>query len=277
MNLFRFRFETIRWAIVVIFLAMVLGVGLFTNVTLRSLERSLPTLLLSQIEALTRIMDGLNELTHSAATMRMNPQAGAVDSFEGRVNEVYEDLVDMRRSFVLDNLIQASAFHAVVAPALVDVLQWLEYGVGGHGRKGEVIMTVIHARLREAQARASAVRAESQGLVQTILEEQRQKLDRFLVGVNLLLAFSGLISVLVLGLMWKQHRLWRREAAAMAERTRLTAIIESSRDFISTATLDGRLTYINRFGRALVGWGEDEDLKEKRIDNLHPDRVVDIL
>lgn len=43
------------------------------------------------------------------------------------------------------------------------------------------------------------------------------------------------------------------------ERERLVRLIESSGDFIATASLDGRITYMNSAGRGMIGLGPDED------------------
>ena len=51
---------------------------------------------------------------------------------------------------------------------------------------------------------------------------------------------------------------------------RLTAIIEGTGDFVGTIDSEGRTTYVNRAGRELVGFGQDEDLSGKRIADYHP-------
>jgi len=58
---------------------------------------------------------------------------------------------------------------------------------------------------------------------------------------------------------------------AEEERARLIAILEQTSDLVSTATIDGRLTYLNAAGRRLVGWSPTEDVTQHRIADLHPD------
>jgi PAS domain S-box-containing protein len=58
--------------------------------------------------------------------------------------------------------------------------------------------------------------------------------------------------------------------AAQAERTRLTAILESTTDFVSTSTPDGAITYMNAAGRRMAGIDANEDLSELRIPDMHP-------
>lgn len=55
---------------------------------------------------------------------------------------------------------------------------------------------------------------------------------------------------------------------------RLLALLEATGNLVSTATMDGRLTWLNRGGRMLAGWDADEPLAGKRIADLHPEWVV---
>src|SRR5690606_8520657 len=54
------------------------------------------------------------------------------------------------------------------------------------------------------------------------------------------------------------------------ERARLTAIIEDTPDFVSTADAQGRIIYCNRAGRRMLGLADDEDLGDLRIPDVHP-------
>lgn len=60
---------------------------------------------------------------------------------------------------------------------------------------------------------------------------------------------------------------------------KLTGILESTTDFVSMATPDLRLTYLNKAGRAMVGWSDNADLSQKSIRDVHPpaafDQIID--
>ncbi len=62
-----------------------------------------------------------------------------------------------------------------------------------------------------------------------------------------------------------------------SERTRLIAILENTSDYVSAATPDAKLTYLNKAGRKLVGFGEDEDITNKAITDIHPKWALDII
>jgi len=62
-----------------------------------------------------------------------------------------------------------------------------------------------------------------------------------------------------------------------AELRRLTAIAEATSDYVSTATSDAQITYINGAGRKLVGFKPDEDLSTKSISDVHPEWAFRII
>ncbi|WP_285907366.1 sensor histidine kinase [Pseudodesulfovibrio pelocollis] len=263
-------FGPVRWAVFVAVAGTVLAVWLYTNQTLRSVEGALPTILLAQIEDLSRITDSLGGLVADAAMTRLAPSPAAVARLAEGIDRAYADLVALRDTYVFDNLVQASVFHATVAPALVDAGQWLTHGVSGHAPDSALTLTVVHSRLRDTLVKASAERYASHDMARAILQDQRARLERFIRGVNMLLLVTVLVALLTLALMLRQQKLLRREAKVRKERESLIAILESTSDLVSTATPDERLTYLNGAGRRMLGWDADEPLADKRIPDLHP-------
>lgn len=51
---------------------------------------------------------------------------------------------------------------------------------------------------------------------------------------------------------------------------RLTAIVESTNDFVSWATPDRKIQYINEAGKKLIGWNESERRLDRKIAMVHP-------
>jgi PAS domain S-box-containing protein len=58
---------------------------------------------------------------------------------------------------------------------------------------------------------------------------------------------------------------------AEAGRTRLAAILEATSDLVSTADRVGRVLYLNRAGRKMLGIGVDEDIAGLIVKDLHPE------
>ncbi len=59
--------------------------------------------------------------------------------------------------------------------------------------------------------------------------------------------------------------------------TRLSEIAEGTTDFVGTATIDGRVVYINRSGKKLLGIGEEEDISNSKISDYHPKWAADLI
>jgi len=66
------------------------------------------------------------------------------------------------------------------------------------------------------------------------------------------------------------HRDITERRKTEAERERLIAIVENTSDMVSSALPDGRVLYMNRAGRKMVGWQEDDPLLDKTIPDVHP-------
>jgi len=58
---------------------------------------------------------------------------------------------------------------------------------------------------------------------------------------------------------------------AEKSRGRLAHIVETTSDLIGMANLDGQLLYLNKAGRKMLGFGEEEDISGVRISDTHPD------
>jgi PAS domain S-box-containing protein len=64
---------------------------------------------------------------------------------------------------------------------------------------------------------------------------------------------------------------------ARAEQERLNAILEATSDMVSTATQDGRISYMNSAGCRLLGWDPDADYQGHRIRDAHPEWALEII
>ncbi|MDO8141108.1 MAG: EAL domain-containing protein [Candidatus Brocadiales bacterium] len=60
-------------------------------------------------------------------------------------------------------------------------------------------------------------------------------------------------------------------------KARLSEITETTTDFVATATTEGRVLYINKSGRKVLGIGEDEDISNLKISDCHPKWATDII
>lgn len=78
-------------------------------------------------------------------------------------------------------------------------------------------------------------------------------------------------------LMYAVARDYTEQKEIDEERARYVAIIEATTDLVGMTWSDGRLSYMNRAGRELLGLDPDEDLGAIRIEDLFEDWSADLL
>jgi len=81
----------------------------------------------------------------------------------------------IRDSYVFDNLVNASNFHAVVAPAIADLKIWLNEGVSGYDPQSPEVIGIAFDRIATAYAKAQQLNHDSQATAQMILDRQRHR------------------------------------------------------------------------------------------------------
>jgi PAS domain S-box-containing protein len=64
---------------------------------------------------------------------------------------------------------------------------------------------------------------------------------------------------------------------AEAGRARLAAILEATSDLVGTADLEGRVLYLNRAGRQMLGVGVEEDVSHYAVKDLQPEWVYKLI
>jgi PAS domain S-box-containing protein len=134
----------------------------------------------------------------------------------------------IRDSYVFDNLVNASNFHAVVAPAIADLKIWLNEGVSGYDPQSPEVIGIAFDRIATAYAKAQQLNHDSQATAQMILDRQRHRLSRFLFHVNILFMLTILITAGMVFLLVRQGILERREIATRHERRQFEASLRES-------------------------------------------------
>jgi len=270
--------QQLLWFSMIVLICGVIAAGILTNIILRSIEKNLPSTLLTELNDLSFVLENLAEVVNAAENAKTRPNAKNFSLLRAKVETVYTDIVELRESYVFDNLVQASAFHAVVAPAIADLQIWLSDGVSGFGPDTETTAEIAFLRIHEAFQKARSLNRESKIRAQKILEEQRKRLDRFLFSVNLLFALTILITFSMVYLLIRQYVLQHRESAAQAElrdqRDLLNSFFENVLLGITVWDKEGVILLSNRGFTEITGYSmEDIKTLEDWFPKAYPDPV----
>jgi len=241
------------WIAMIIIIIAVLTTILLTNLTLRTIEENLPNKLISELFDLDLILQDLSEVVATVKIARMRPTADNLTLTREKVESVYQRIAEIRESYVFDNLINASTFHAVVAPAIADLKIWLTEGVSGYGPQSEEVSGIALDRITRAFEKARALNRDSQTTAQRMLDDQRRRLGQFLFNVNLLFILTTLLTFCMVYMLVRQGVLERREVAAQIDRNRFeTSLRESEARFREVVTNISEVIWLFDVGKQNV-------------------------
>lgn len=224
--------RVLLWTAMIVIIMAVLTTILLTNLTLRTIEENLPNKLISELFDLDLILEDLSEVVTAVKMAGLRPTEDNLTLTREKVESVYQRIAEIRDSYVFDNLINASTFHAVVAPAIADLKIWLTEGVSGYGPQSEEVTGIALDRITRAFEKARALNLDSQITAQRMLDSQRRRLGQFLFNVNLLFILTILLTFCMVYMLVRQGVLERREVAAKIDRNRFeTSLRESEARF----------------------------------------------
>jgi len=270
--------QIMLWFFMLVVICGMITVGIMTNVTLRSIEKNLPSTLLTELNDLSFTLEKISEAVNAAEKARIRPSTENLNLLKAKIDNVYTDIVELRESYVFDNLVKASAFHAVVAPAIADLQIWLSDGVSGYGPETMQTTTVVLLRIQEAYKNARMLTHESRGNAQEILEKQRSRLDRFLLNVNLFFVLTIIIILSMVYLLVRQYILQRSEYFAQSElreqRDLLNSLFENVSMGITVWNQDGKLLLSNKGFTKITGYPmEDIESLDVWFRKAYPDPI----
>jgi len=106
-------------SILLVFL-VVISVIIYTNKTLHSIEKNLPTTLLSELNSLTSALEDIATVVSSARIAAVTQDPQHIAELDSNILLAHNRIVELRNTYVANNMVNASAFHAVIAPAIAD-------------------------------------------------------------------------------------------------------------------------------------------------------------
>lgn len=255
-----------------------IATGILTNITLRSIEKNLPTTLIAELHDLSFVLENLAEVVSATEKAKLQPTINNFSFLRDKVDTVFKDTLNLRETYVFDNLVKASSFHAVVAPAITDLKIWLSEGVSGFGPETKTTAIIALVRIQKAYQKARILTHNSRIAAHYILDEQRSRLDRFLLAVNLLFVLTIIVTVSMVYLLIRQYVLQNREFAAQTElktqRDLLNSLFENVLLGITVWSREDELLFANKGFTDITGYtARDIKTLEELFPKAYPDLV----
>lgn len=216
----RGKYSILQGAVIGSILAVIITsvcVIIYTNKTLHSIEKNLPSTLLTELNSLSTALDELADAATSARIASVTTDPVHIERLRAAVESAHRRIVELRNTYVVNNLVNASAFHAVVAPAIADLRIWLDEGVSGWAPDSAITLSVIESRVTETFQKAAKINHDSRSAAQVILDKQRKRLEDFQQAVNALFGLTLLLVCLLIYLLIRQRTAIIRESEARDE------------------------------------------------------------
>jgi len=264
-------------ALVAVVLASVVGIGVFTNRALLSIEEHLPATVLAQEHDIALVVQDLADLIRAVEGARLTLDPQRIDGIFVHLDGMTERLRRIRGTYNFDNLLNASSMHAIVNPALGDIERWLLDGIPGFSWRSEEVLRLVQIRAEDAYGKVREQYLRSNAMARDLLAEQALRLNDFRRDVRRLLFAAGGLAALIVLLAVRQRTAERRRRLAEAARgeteARFRALVEHAPFAINVKGADGRYILMNREFAELAGTTVKDGVGKTVFDLASPERA----
>lgn len=263
--------------LVAVVLGSVIGIGIFTNRALLSIEEQLPATVLAQKHDIALVVQDLADLIRAVEGARLTEDPQRFEHIFVHLDEMDDRLRRIRATYNFDNLVNASSMHAIVNPALGDIERWLRTGIPGFAPTSQEVLHLVQIRAEEAYAKVREQYFRSNAMARDLLGEQALRLNDFRRDVRRLLFGAGGLAALIVLLAVLQRVTERRRRLAEAARgeteARFRALVEHAPFALNVKGADGRYILVNREFVEMVGTSMTECVGKTVFDLAPPERA----
>ena len=231
------------------------AIGLFVHHSVNQVKEGLPALVLKQQREVANIVHDFSDLAHHIILTKHKPDPIAIVPILERINQMEQRLDDIRTTYNFDNLVGASAIHAVAKPALDDMTRWLHGGLGGYGPDSPQVLRLVHLRADGASRRIRELFEDSNIRALNLVETQEIRLERFRQSLMLYLLAFGFLTIAIMVLFVRQRNAEMRVAMV---RKRLADSLENISEGYALYDAEDRLILFNQRFRSLHGPGSSQ-------------------
>ena len=236
------------WLMAIVFAA--LGIGVFVHHSVNQVREGLPALVLKQQQEIANVLHDLSDLANDIGQADHHNETIDVGPILVRVKLADERLREIRKTYNFDNLVGASAIHAVAKPALDDMQRWLSSGLGLYGPNSPQVLHLVQLRADGASDRIRELFGESNARALALVNQQGERLELFRQSLVLYLAAFGILTIGIIVLFVRQRN---AESSLALERRRLADSLQNIGEGYALYDADDRLILFNGRFASLVG------------------------
>ncbi len=219
-----------------------IGIGLFIHATVNEVREGLPAEVLKQHRDIAYIIHDFSDLTRRIEAQQNPDKHSDPKLLLSRIEVMNNRLTAIRKSYNFDNLVGASAIHAVARPALDDLSRWLRQGLSAYPPDSPQVLHLSLLRADGAYRRIRVLFDDSNARALGLVQTQARRLERFRESLMLYLAAFGLFAAGVMVLFVRQRNAQRRVATT---RKRLMDSLDSISEGFALYDSDDRLALFN--------------------------------
>ena len=209
--------------------------------SLSRIQQALPLTVTIQKNELVSLLDNMSTLVQASKVYSHLPDHRL--ELSQSILRTSKNLMHVRNTYKLDNLLGAAAFHAVLSPALNDIERWFQSGVHSHSNTSPIVKKLIEVRAEDALNEARVLYGIADRRSISILETQSSNLSRLNIIATVILSLIGLFALSVIYLLFRQQQI-SKELRNSEEKFRSFAGITS--DYLWEADVTSTVTFASR-------------------------------
>ncbi len=186
-------------------LAGSLGTIYFAWSTLLDIEHSLPVKINQQEGDVVQLMQDVSDLAWQVRLARNDPSPPRIRDVLEQVDKAETSLQIIRSNYNFDNLIGASAMHAIANPALTDIRLWLTEGIYELAPDSPAVLILVEARVTDTVDTMRPMFAMAKNNAFDALLRQSRRIERFRGSIMIVLVVLAGITMAVIAQIYRRR------------------------------------------------------------------------